>query len=164
MTDAHGGRSDGSDGVAPAPVATVTPEGAAIVRASWLGTVVFALSALAAVVTSAATVPAAAIALGLFAAGIGLFFWAYAIAVNRSRTDAIGIGGLFFLAGDATAPKGVKRALLAALGAQTVTGLGTAAARPFTTLAFGVLVPLYGLALTGLWGARHGRFGPRRAG
>ena len=134
-----------------------------IVRASAAGTVVFAVTAVAAVVSEAATVVAAGVALALFAAGIGIFFWAYAIAVNRSRTDAIGIGGLFFLAGSATAPAGVKRALLASLALQTAIGLATAAARPFTPLAFGVLVPLYGLALTGLWGARHGRFGPRRA-
>lgn len=133
-----------------------------IVRASWLGTLVFAVTAVAAVLTRAATIPAAAVALGLFAAGIGIFFWAYAVAVNRSRTDAIGIGGLFFLAGAETAPRPVKRALLASLTVQTVVALATAGARPFTTLAFGVLVPLYGLALTGLWGARHGRFGPRR--
>lgn len=133
-----------------------------IVRASAAGTVVFAVSAIAAVLTKAATIPAAAVALGLFAAGIGIFFWAYAIAVNRSRTDAIGIGGLFFLAGETTAPRPVKRVLLGLLATQTVVGLATAAARPFTTLAFGVLVPLFGLALTGLWGARHGRFGPRR--
>lgn len=134
-----------------------------IVRASAAGTVVFVLTAVAAVVTRAATVAAAAVALGLFAAGIGIFFWAYAIAVGRSRTDAIGIGGLFFLAGEDTAPKPVKRVLLGLLAVQTVVGLATAAARPFTTLAFGVLVPLFGLALAGLWGARHGRFGPRRA-
>lgn len=133
-----------------------------IVRASWIGTAVFTVSAVAAVVTRAVTIPAAAVALGLFGAGIGTFFWAYAVAVSRSRTDAIGIGGLFFLAGADTAPKEVKRALLASLGVQTLVALATAAARPFTTLAFGVLVPLYGLALTGLWGARHGRFGPRR--
>lgn len=134
----------------------------AVVRASWGGTVVFAATAVAAVFTRAATVPAAAVALALFAAGIAIFFWAYAIAVNRSRTDAIGIGGLFFLAGSETAPPPVKRALLASLAVQTVVGLATAGARPFTSLAFGVLVPLYGLALTGLWGARNGTFGPRR--
>jgi Kef-type K+ transport system membrane component KefB len=152
-----GDPGDPTGAAAPTP-----PASDPIVRASWIGTLVFALTAVAAVLTRAATIPAAAVALGLFAAGIGIFFWAYAIAVNRSRTDAIGIGGLFFLAGAETAPRPVKRALLAALGAQTVVALATAAARPFTTLAFGVLVPLYGLALTGLWGARHGRFGPRR--
>lgn len=135
-----------------------------IVRASWAGTLVFVATAAAAVATRAAAVPAAAVALLLFAVGIAVFFWAYAIAVRRSRTDAIGIGGLFFLAGEATAPAATKRALLVSLGVQTVAGLATAGARPFTSLAFGVLVPLYGLALTGLWGARHGTFGPRREG
>ena len=138
------------------------PSPRAIVRASWLGTAVFAATAVAAVAVEAARIPALAVAAALFAAGIVVFFWAYGIAVGRSRTDAIGIGGLFFLAGKDTAPAAeAKRHLLASLAAQTVVGLATAGARPFTTLAFGVLVPLYGLALTGLYGARHGRFGPR---
>jgi hypothetical protein len=94
-------------------------------------------------------------------AGIGLFFWAYAVAVGRSRTDSIGIGGLFFLAGPDTAPRPDRRNLLASLATQAGIALASAGARPFTTLAFGVLVPLYGLALTGLYGACHGRFGPR---
>jgi hypothetical protein len=133
------------------------------VTASLAGTAAFAVTATTAAATDA-TAPravAAATAIGLFVAGIGLFFWAYAVAVQRSRTDAIGIGGLFFLAGKDTAPASTKRALLGALAAQTAIALATAAARPFTSLAFGVLTPLFGLALTGLWGARHGRFGPR---
>jgi hypothetical protein len=133
-----------------------------IVRASWAGTAVFAATAAAAVATPQARLPAVAVAAALFAAGIGVFFWAYAIAVGRSRTDSIGIGGLFFLAGEGTAPDpGHKKQLLASLATQAATALASAGARPFTTLAFGVLVPLYGLALTGLYGARHGRFGPR---
>jgi len=133
----------------------------AVVRASWIGTVLFATTAVAAVLNRRASIPAASVALALFAIGIGVFFWAYAVAVGRSRTDAIGIGGLFFLAGEGTAPASVKRALLLSLGVQVTVGLATAIARPFTTLAFGVLAPLYGLALTGLWGARKGTFGPR---
>ncbi len=135
-----------------------------IIRASWAGTVVFGASAIAAALTRSADMAAAAVALALFAAGIAVFFWAYAVAVNRSRTDAIGIGGLFFLAGPGTAPIPVKRALLSSLALQSLIGLGTAGARPFTTLAFGVLVPLYGLSLTGLWGARNGTFGRRQPG
>ena len=34
--------------------------------------------------------------------------------------------------------------------------------RPFTPLAFGILVPMLGLGLIALWGARHGTF-PARA-
>jgi hypothetical protein len=33
-----------------------------------------------------------------------------------------------------------------------------AAARPFTALAFSVLVPMLGVGLLALWAARHGRF------
>ena len=128
-----------------------------IVAASWWGTAALAVTAGAAVVSSGARPVAAAVALALNVAGVIVFFWAYAVAVNRSRSDAIGIGGLFFLAGG-VAPPSVRRAMLGSLAAQAAIGVGTAAARPFTSLAFGVLAPLYGLALTGLWGARHGRF------
>jgi hypothetical protein len=127
-------------------------------------TVALAVTSVAAVATDAAPVrvAAAATSLGLFAAGVVTFFVAYAIAVNRSRTDSIGIGGLFFLAGaDTTANATHKRVLQAALAAQTAIAIATAAARPFTSLAFGVLAPLSALSLTGLYGARHGRFPPR---
>lgn len=131
------------------------------VRASWAGTGFFAITAVAAVLTAVARPIAAGIALLLFVAGAAAFLWAFAIAVGRSRTDAIGIGGLYFLAGD-TAPAGVRRSMMASLGVQTVVAFATASARPFTSLAFGILVPTFGLGLAGLWGAKHGRFGARR--
>jgi hypothetical protein len=43
-----------------------------------------------------------------------------------------------------------------------VVAVATAAVRPFTPLAFGILVPLYGLGLAGVWAAAFGTFGPRR--
>lgn len=131
-----------------------------IVRASWLGTVAFAIAEAAGVASDAARPFTLAVNGALFVSGIGLFFWAYAVAVGRSRTDEIGIGGLFFLAGE-TAPKVVQRQLLASLGAELAVALAAAAARPFTSLAFGVLTPLYGLSLTGLWGAKRGSFATR---
>jgi hypothetical protein len=85
--------------------------------------------------------------------------WAYAVAVGRSRTDLIGIGGLFFLAG--SAPRSVQRPLIASLVAEVVIAGVTASTRIYTPLAFGVLVPMYGLGLMGLWGARFGTFPPR---
>jgi hypothetical protein len=69
--------------------------------------------------------------------------------------------GLFLLTG--SAPPAVRRALLTCLGIQTVVAFATAAVRPFTPLAFGVLVPTLGLGACGLWAARHGTF-PDRAG
>jgi hypothetical protein len=33
--------------------------------------------------------------------------------------------------------------------------------RPYSSLAFSILAPMWGLGLSGLWGARYGTFGPR---
>lgn len=96
----------------------------------------------------------------LFAAGCALFLRAYLLAVERSRTESIGVGGLYFLTGG-VAPPEVRRVLLGAVVAQSVVALGTAVARPYTNLAAGVLVPVFGLGLCGLWGARFGTFPPR---
>jgi hypothetical protein len=93
----------------------------------------------------------------LFAAGCGAFLWAYALAIGRSRYEAITMGGLFFL-GDDAAPPDVTRLLRGALGVQVVVAVTAAALRPFTALAFSVLVPMLGLGLIALWAARHGRF------
>jgi hypothetical protein len=134
--------------------------GEAIVRASWIGTGAFALSAVGAVLVPAVRGPAAAIAVVLFAAGTGAFLVAYAIAVGRSRSEAIAVAALFFLTG-ATAPSDVRRQLMGALAVQVAVALATAAARPFSSLAYGTLAPVFGLGLAGLWGARHGSFGPR---
>ena len=128
--------------------------------ASWVGTALFTVTAIAAVVADGIRPIASVVAIALFAIGTVAFLWAYAIAVTRSRSDAIGIGGLYFLAGD-TAPAPVRRSMMASLGAETVVALATASARPFTSLAFGILVPVFGLGLAGLWGARHGAFEPR---
>ncbi|HEX2850917.1 MAG TPA: hypothetical protein VHN98_10205 [Acidimicrobiales bacterium] len=134
--------------------------GGRIALASWAGTAAFTLTSLLGVVVAALRPVAFAVATVLFLAGCVLFFWAYAIAVGRSRTDAIGIGGLYFLAGD-TAPAAVRRSLGASLAVQIVVAIVTASLALYTSLAFGILVPVYGLGAMGLWGARHGSFEPR---
>jgi hypothetical protein len=93
----------------------------------------------------------------LFAAGCGAFLWAYALAIGRSRYETITMGGLFFLGEDVALPD-VPRLLRGALGVQVVVAVTAAALRPFTALAFSVLVPMLGLGLMALWAARHGRF------
>jgi hypothetical protein len=93
----------------------------------------------------------------LFATGCGAFLWAYALAIGRSRYETIAMGGLFFL-GEGVAPPDVTRLLRGALGVQVVVAVTAAAVRPFTALAFSVLVPMLGLGLMTLWAARHGRF------
>ena len=134
--------------------------GGGIVLLSWVGTGVFAaVATIATLLPDEAARPAAVVDGVLFVVGVVAFLWAYARAVSRSRTDAIGIGGLFFLAG--SAPKVVRVRLLTALAVQVVLAVVSASIRPYTAVAFGILVPMFGLGLTGLWGARHGEFPPR---
>jgi hypothetical protein len=134
--------------------------GAGLIRVSDVATIVFTVVAVvSAVFLDHLNALVVAVSLLLFVAGCVTFLWAYAIAVNRSRTDAIGIGGLYFLQG--SAPLAVQIRLLGALTIQVVVAVVTAAVHPFTSQAFAVLAPMFGLGLTGLWGARYGKFGPR---
>ena len=102
----------------------------------------------------------------LFAIGVATFIWGYFSAVQRSRSDEISVAGLFLLI-DGVATKSVMRLMNAALAIQVVVGLGGAIIRRSTdgvsgsTLAFGVLVPLLGLGLNGLWASKYGTFGKR---
>lgn len=145
MTDTDGDRSDGWKIVAVARYATA---GFA------------ALSVAAAAAPGSLARPAAAVDTILFAVGCVAFLLAYTRGVRRSRTEIVSIGGLYFLTGDVAGPD-VRRTLLGALAVQVVVGLGAAATRPYTVLAAGVLVPIFGLGLGGYWASRHGRFPPR---
>lgn len=131
-----------------------------IPAATWAGTAVFAVTAvLSAAFGGPFRAPAVTVAMALFVVGCVLFLWAFLVAVGRSRTDAISVVGVYLLSG--CAPQAVRRSLLGAAAAQTVIGVATAAWRPYTSLAFGVLVPMFGLALAGFWGARFGTFADR---
>ena len=150
-----------------APVPSTDP-GRRIVQASWIGTGVFAITCLLGLLSESLRSAFIVTSLVFFAVGCVLFLWAYWRAVQRSRTDEVGIGGLFFLAGP-TAPKAVKLHLNGSLAAEVALALTTASIGIATTsdnelnaLAFAMLVPMFALGCTGLWGATHGAFGPRR--
>ncbi len=95
----------------------------------------------------------------LFAVGVVLFLWGYAVGVARSRDEQISLGGLFFLVG--TAPKVVRFRLRLAFAVQVAIAVLVASVRPYTAVAFAVLAPMLGLGAMALWGARHGEFPPR---
>lgn len=121
----------------------------------------------AAVVFSPATrAVGVAVDLVLFSIGVATFIWGYFSAVQRSRVDEISVGSLYFLSGQ-VADKQVQKTMNGCLIAQLVIGLAGAIARSSTdgkagsTLAFGVLVPLLGLGLNGLWASQFGTFTPR---
>jgi hypothetical protein len=137
------------------------PSGPTIVRADWVATAGFALAmALTAALPDEFVAIGVAVSSLLFAGGIAVFAVAYARAVQRSRRDELDLPGLFFLV--KSAPPAVQRSLMGALAAQVVVGIGAAAVRPFTPLAFGTLAPVFGLAMAALWSATHGQFPPRR--
>jgi hypothetical protein len=136
-------------------------QGRRIIQADLIGTALFSVVTVVEVVVMAWMRPVAvAVDLGLFAIGCATFLGSYAIALNRSRTDEIGVASLYFLT-NKVAPEPVRWRLWAALAVQCVVAVTAASVRPFTTAAFSVLVPMFGLGLNGLWAARHGTFGPR---
>lgn len=138
-----------------------------LVKINILGTGIFVVSATVAtmVFTPIFRSIGAVIALVLFAVGVASFIWGFFTAVQRSRYDNISVASLFLLLGEVSSTK-VRRLMNGCLIVQGSCGLITALARTSTdgrsgsTLAFGVLVPLFGLGLNGLWSSRHGSFSP----
>ena len=155
--DVNGGASD------------QTRAGDTIVIADVVGTVAFTITAVtAAVVFSTASQWVGAItAMTLFAIGVFAFIWSFWTAVQRSRAEQIGVMQMYLLLGEPI-PARVRRIMLALLVIQITVALATALSRseaddgsPGTSLAVGVLVPMFGLGLNGLWAAFHGVFPPR---
>ena len=146
-------------------------KGSAILRVNEVLTAVFALTAFVSVVVFQQPWKAIAVvvAIACFSVGVVVFLWGYWVAVQRSRTDNIAVASLYFLA-DKSAPKSVAVRMNSILAAQVVIGIATALMRSTTdgkagsTLAFGILVPVLGLGMNGLWGALHGEFSPRNGG
>jgi hypothetical protein len=138
----------------PAPGATLP--GGVVVRSAVIGTIVYVVVSLLAVVVPSARIAVVVVDLGLFLAGCGLYFWGWAVAAGRSRESQISLLNLISL--QDVAPNAVRARLLGALGVQ----VAVAAATCWITeaLAFGWLVPVWGLAHCEYWGARHGVFGP----
>jgi hypothetical protein len=131
--------------------------GRGIVVSSWVGDLVFAVTAIpAAAGVDAFDGVALATALVLFFVSLPIWGWAFAVAASRSaRGDDIVIGNMFGSIGGA--PRDVRVHLFGALGVCVVIAVAT-----ITTEPFGVMVPMLPLGLVGLWAARHGTFPPRR--
>ncbi|MEX1218223.1 MAG: hypothetical protein WEA11_06875 [Acidimicrobiales bacterium] len=136
--------------------------GRGILRTTVAGTILFtAVGLAAALVQGRLTGIYVALSLGEFFVGIAVFILAFLRAIDRSRAEAIGIGGLFFASG--STPKRVQAVLMGSLAVQVVVSVAVAAAHPYTGLAFGVLAPIWALGFTGLWVAAYGAFPERIA-
>ena len=128
--------------------------GRRIVEASLAGTGLFAVTAVpAAAGVDRLKLPAAVLSLGLFVVSIPLSLLALARAALRTarQEDRITVGGLFFLQG--SAPRPVRRLLLGSLLAALAVTVVTVSGEPF-----GILQPVFPLALCAQWAARHGTF------
>lgn len=131
-----------------------------IVAASWIGTAWFTVTAVLATAFSGLRIVGVISALALFGLGVVALLAAFARGVQRSRAEEVTVPGLFFLVG--STPKPTRVLLLGSLAVQVVVAFTTASLRPFTAVAFGILAPMYGLGLAGLWAALHGTFPPRQ--
>ena len=107
--------------------------------------------------------------MALFAVGVATTLWAYTRALDRSRVEEVGVANLYLLTGDDRARAPVGRTMSLALAVQVVAAVAGAwigvvglDEGQLNALAFGVLVPMFGIGMNGVWAARHGSYGPRR--
>ncbi len=141
---------------------SVLAEGRWVVQASLIGTVAFVIAAVAAVASPDSVGRAfAIISLALFGVGCLTFLGGFWHAVQRSRVDDISLGGMLVVTHHGLPPAKARKPLLGAIAVQTVVSYVAAGIRPFTEVAFGILVPMFGLGLACWWGATLGRFPPR---
>jgi hypothetical protein len=131
------------------------------VQAAWAGVGLQTVAAAAAVAARWGRGPHVAVCSLLILGGLATMVAAFLRAVGRSRDELVDVPGLFLLLG--SAPRRTQLWLWGAVAASTAVGVAAAAARPYTSLAFGVMVPLWPYGLTVLWNALHGAFPSRPA-
>lgn len=131
-----------------------------VVRPAVLGTAAFVIASALAVGAGGSVAGGVAVFdLVLFALGTLAFVRTLLVAAERSRREELSVAGIWFLSG--SAPQSIRRWLLGCLAVQVVVAFAAASARPYSAVAFGVLVPMFGLGLCGLWAVRSGTFPPR---
>lgn len=143
-------------------------KGRPIIQLNIFATCVFLVASLVAAIVFHEPYKTIAVSIDLlcFSLGVIVFLWGYWTAVQRSRQDTISVAALYFLV-DGVAPKLVSVVMNSLLALQLVGAIATALLRSSTagqrgsTLAFGILVPMLGLGLNGLWAAYHGIFSSR---
>lgn len=132
-------------------------QGTGIIRSAVLGTALFSVVTLLAIVVPAARIVAVAIDVLLLVAGSGIYLLGWGVAAGRSRDCEIRLWNLILL--EDIAPNRVRAWLLGAVAVQILVAAATCWIAD--ALAFGWLVPVWGLAHCEYWGARYGAFLPR---
>jgi hypothetical protein len=132
-------------------------QGRQIIRVSWASNVAFLAGSLPAILdVSNGSGIAAIVCLVLFAVSLGIWVWAFVVALARNtQGDDIAVGSLFLVEGNVD--RSARRALYWSFVASLVITGVAAGSNPFA-----VLVPMLSLGFVGLWGARHGEFPLRK--
>jgi hypothetical protein len=146
------------------------PGGGGVVRLDLIGTAIFVVVVVIAVPLKShrpAQFLIGGVSMVLFVIGVVCTLWAYTRALDRSRVENVGVANLFLLTGSTASPA-VKRTMSIALIAQVVAAVAGASfgvvglnKGQLNALAFGVLVPMFGIGMNGVWAARFGSYGPR---
>lgn len=133
------------------------PNGRPLLIANLGGTALFAVAAVASLLLpDLLRIPFAVVSSALFVVGCVAFVWAYAVSIGRSRSEQISVAGIYGLSG--SAPAGTRRWFHGVTLVQVVIAVISASLAPFTAQAFGILVPMLGVGLGGLWAAKFGVF------
>ncbi len=139
--------------------AAAVPAGRGWLRLDLVVTVVAVLATAAAVIVPASRWALVGVSVFAFVAGSALLAGGVAVGSSRSRFERVTLGGLL-LAAPPHLDGRLRRPLRLLATIQTVVGVAAAVARPFTTVVFAVLVPMFGLGVMAWLGGRHGRFDP----
>ena len=145
----------------PKPTRFGEMAGIGIVGLDAVGTVAFVVATALASVweSSASNLINLVVSAALFLGGCAAFTVGFLRAVGRSRAEVVDLAGLFYLTG--SAPQVTRRSMLGLWFLQiAVASLSVIAVQP----PFGVMVPVWGIGLISVWGARHGSFPARRLG
>lgn len=99
------------------------------------------------------------VSLSLFAIGFLAFLYAMYVSAIRSRHELLDIAGIFFLT---SMPKGTAWRFRGLLMWVVCLAFITSGIRLYTSLAFGLLTPLFVLGIMGILGAKWGTYRERK--
>ncbi len=160
-SDGHGSASETGEGPGeqgpPDPLVPGSAPGGLRRFAIVLTVAHAALTAIAVFVPGSTRAVIAGAFLVVFLIAIVAFISAFLTAANRSRIEYVSVAGAFFLA-DGAVVSADRRLFTGAAVLQTVVGIVGSSLRPFTSVAFSVLVALAGLAMMAIVGSRFGAY------
>lgn len=138
-----------------------SPQAQGLLRLQWQATLVFVAATVLNVLTDGAIdIPYAVLCTIAFVVGFIAFSLGFWNGLQRSKEEEVTLWGLV-AASSTHVPARARTIHWASIVTQLVGAVVAASLRAFTPQAFGLLVPMLGLGLAGLWGSRYASFHPR---